>query len=707
MGIAEAVEGFLETGIINDGFGQFDFEAFVVGQLEVGFDDDGCGVADHAVCAQIGAFNLRDSENAKFFILDRLVEGILEELVEDFVADFAGEFRFDELWGSFSGAEAREFGVFLKIAGDGFPGGINPFGRHFDTQGYFTIRQFFQDNIHDKGGQANHTRPDRTTGNPEKARFFPGGGRSARELRQRRSGCRCCIPALAGLACPQSIAPGGLNLPVGREESMADFFEVGALGFNPEAPGDPGTQEGGGDERVEEGGGADVFEQDGEEKGGEDRADFGDRGGEARARTPNVGGEDFSGEEVGHGVGAEIGHEIEEHESGEDEKNLGGAGEVEGEGGDEQADRAADESENLEADASDAVCEEDGGENADNKKDINERGTLGGEHVRVDDLGEIAGIGGCAADGCGEDGRGEDADAIGAEILEKPRDGGEDGGAAVFLFEEFVQAGFVVRVCGEFRSFELDAMRIFWAAVEQAGHGMLGFGEASANDEPMSALGNEKPSDQDKNGGENRGGIHHSPIGEGFRGPQNQVADEGAGESADGLETKGAEDQRAPVFARDAFGDDEVCGRVVAPEGRAHSKKKNNQPEEARAQGHADEECREEEHFKNKHHPASVMVGQSAEGGRAHEDAEERSGTHEALLPGGEGELEDDQGEGDPGHENDHAFKEFPGGGEPPDAPLHGGHGHIGEFCAVNPLRSFIQIFLNRPVLRVLHERAL
>src|SRR5258708_2675108 len=32
---------------------------------------------------------------------------------------------------------------------------------------------------------------------------------SARELRQRRSDYRCCIPALAGFVSPQSIAPDG------------------------------------------------------------------------------------------------------------------------------------------------------------------------------------------------------------------------------------------------------------------------------------------------------------------------------------------------------------------------------------------------------------------------------------------------------------------------------------------------------------------
>jgi hypothetical protein len=37
------------------------------------------------------------------------------------------------------------------------------------------------------------------------------GKKSARELRQRESDYRCCIPALAGFVSPQSIAPDGME----------------------------------------------------------------------------------------------------------------------------------------------------------------------------------------------------------------------------------------------------------------------------------------------------------------------------------------------------------------------------------------------------------------------------------------------------------------------------------------------------------------
>src|SRR5213080_3474621 len=42
--------------------------------------------------------------------------------------------------------------------------------------------------------------------------------KSARELRQRRSDYRCCIPALAGFVSPQSIAPDGRKTIVEKDE---------------------------------------------------------------------------------------------------------------------------------------------------------------------------------------------------------------------------------------------------------------------------------------------------------------------------------------------------------------------------------------------------------------------------------------------------------------------------------------------------------
>src|SRR6188472_1539354 len=51
--------------------------------------------------------------------------------------------------------------------------------------------------------------------------------KSARELRQRRSDYRCCIPALAGFVSPQSIAPDG-------SKSFAQVAAVATL--NKQAP---------------------------------------------------------------------------------------------------------------------------------------------------------------------------------------------------------------------------------------------------------------------------------------------------------------------------------------------------------------------------------------------------------------------------------------------------------------------------------------
>ena len=54
-----------------------------------------------------------------------------------------------------------------------------------------------------------------------------------------------------------------------------------------------------------------------------------------------------------------------------------------------------------------------------------------------------------------------------------------------------------------------------------------------------------------------------------------------------------------------------------------------------------------------------------------------------------------DQGQCDAGREDDHAFKEFAGGGEHPDAPLHGGERGARDRRAVRPGGCLVDIVLD------------
>ena len=73
----------------------------------------------------------------------------------------------------------------------------------------------------------------------------------------------------------------------------------------------------------------------------------------------------------------------------------------------------------------------DGEHDADDQQDVDQRRALGGEDSVSDQVAETADMVGTGADRRRQDDRREDADAIGAEILDEPRHGGEDGGAPV------------------------------------------------------------------------------------------------------------------------------------------------------------------------------------------------------------------------------------------------------------------------------------
>ena len=92
----------------------------------------------------------------------------------------------------------------------------------------------------------------------------------------------------------------------------------------------------------------------------------------------------------------------------------------------EQAGRAADEAQICRRMLPNLLTSRTANEDADDQQHIDQGRALGREFVIVDEVGEIAHMRALVADRGGEDGRREDADAVGAEVLEKPRDRGED-----------------------------------------------------------------------------------------------------------------------------------------------------------------------------------------------------------------------------------------------------------------------------------------
>src|SRR5262249_32274424 len=81
----------------------------------------------------------------------------------------------------------------------------------------------------------------------------------------------------------------------------------------------------------------------------------------------------------------------------------------------------------LKADAAYAIRQQHGEDNSHNQQHIDERRSLGRKNVALNELGGIARMIDARADECRQDGGREDPDAVGAEILQKPRYRGQNG----------------------------------------------------------------------------------------------------------------------------------------------------------------------------------------------------------------------------------------------------------------------------------------
>lgn len=87
-----------------------------------------------------------------------------------------------------------------------------------------------------------------------------------------------------------------------------------------------------------------------------------------------------------------------------------------------EPDCTTDKAENLQRHASEPVGQQNGRDNADDQENIDQGRTLGGNQIIGDQVGDVLRVLAFVADGGRQDGRREYADAVGAEVLQKPRD---------------------------------------------------------------------------------------------------------------------------------------------------------------------------------------------------------------------------------------------------------------------------------------------
>jgi hypothetical protein len=125
----------------------------------------------------------------------------------------------------------------------------------------------------------------------------------------------------------------------------------------------------------------------------------------------------------------------------------------------------------------------------------------------------------------------------------------------------------------------------------------------------MGAFRDRKAADDHKQRGNDGRGIHPAPGANLWNVLEHQIADDRPGQRANGLEGEGAEHKSPAHAARNAFGNDQMGGRIIAAERYAEAEQENNQPNVTGAHHQqAQEDCKNN-HFDNEHGLAAEIVG--------------------------------------------------------------------------------------------------
>jgi hypothetical protein len=244
---------------------------------------------------------------------------------------------------------------------------------------------------------------------------------------------------------------------------------------------------------------------------------------------------------------------------------------------------------------------------------------------------------------------------------------------------------------------EVDAGRIAGIAREQPLYLLTRILATAVDEEPVGALGDGETTERHQQGRDDGGRIHPAPRPDLRDVLEHDKADDRSDQCADRLKAECREHQLAPRARRDALGDDEVGGRIVAPEREPEAEQEEDEQVIARARDQQREEDHEDDHLDDEHHLAAIPVREAAEGDGADQDAEQARRTHHPVLKAAEVEFLGDQRHRDAGHEDDEALEELARGGERPDPPLHGGHRRPRHRRAVRPDGGLVNISLDRP----------
>jgi hypothetical protein len=321
---------------------------------------------------------------------------------------------------------------------------------------------------------------------------------------------------------------------------------------------------------------------------------------------------------------------------------------------------------------------------------------LGGHDVALNEVTDVARMLVPGADKRRQDGRCENSDAVGAEILQEPRDRGQDGSSEVSSPEQGGPVATALMADRDgLRTMQHDLFRVARLARQEPLGCRRGLLDPPAEYEPGRALHDEKPADDDRHGKHDRTGVHPAPSPDVGVLIEDQEADGGARQAPDGLEAERAQHHAPADAARHAFGNDQVGGGIVASQRDADAHQRDHDDEVGRAERQQrDEDC-EEHHLDDEHLLAAIAISEAAERGGTDQDAEQRRRGDDAFLRRAQGELFRHQRERHSGGEDHHALEELAGSGEPPDEPLHVGQRGVIHRRRIRPDRRLVDVLLD------------
>ena len=137
--------------------------------------------------------------------------------------------------------------------------------------------------------------------------------------------------------------------------------------------------------------------------------------------------------------------------------------------------------------------------------------------------------------------------------------------------------------------------------------------DAAAKHQPERALHDETTADGDGHREHERAGVYPTPSVDIGVFEQDQEADGRAHQAAHRLETERRQHHPATNAARNAFGNDEVGGRIVAPERDANPYERRDCHRVRRTERQHRREDAEQHHFDNEDLLAAIPVGKPAE----------------------------------------------------------------------------------------------